>query len=81
MPDGVVDQVGHQLLNQQRVTVESGGLDAGLVVQAATADLGAGGGQGRAGDGGQVHGLALARACFAAGQGEQCLEQAFLLGV
>ena len=81
VPDGVVDQVGGQLLDQERVTVEGGGLDVGLDVQAEAADRGAGGGQGGAGDGGQVGGLALAGAGFAAGQGEQRLDEAFLLGV
>jgi hypothetical protein len=44
VPDGVVDQVGGQLLNQQGVTVDGGGLDGGLDVQAAACDRGAGGG-------------------------------------
>jgi hypothetical protein len=81
VPDGVVDQVRDQLLDQERVTVEGGGLEIGLDVQAEAADRGAGGGQGFAGDGGQVRGLALAGADFAAGQGEQRLEEVFLLGV
>jgi hypothetical protein len=81
VPDGVVDQVGGQLLDQERVTVESGGLDVGLDMQAQAADRGTGGGQGGAGDGGQVGGLAFAGAGFAAGQGEQRLDEAFLLGV
>ena len=34
VPDGVVDQVGGQLLDQKRVTVEDGGLDIGADVQA-----------------------------------------------
>jgi hypothetical protein len=34
VPDGVVDQVGHHLLDQQRVTVEGGGLDVGVDVEA-----------------------------------------------
>ena len=38
VPHGVVDQVGRQLLDQQRVTIEDGGLDVGLDVQAETAD-------------------------------------------
>jgi hypothetical protein len=79
--DGVVDQVGGQLLDQERVPVENGRLDAGVDLQAETADRGAGGGQGGAGDGGQVGGLAVAGAGFAAGQGEQRLDQAFLFGV
>ena len=81
VPDGVVDQVGHQLLNQERVTVEDGGLDVGVDVQAEAADPGLGGGQGGAGDVRQVQGLALAGVGFAAGQGEQRLDEAFLLGV
>src|ERR1017187_7066630 len=68
LPDRVVDQVGGQLLDQEGVTVEGGGLDVGLDVQAQAADRGAGGGQGGAGDSGQVAGLALAGAGFAAGQ-------------
>ena len=71
----------HQPLDQQRVAVEDGGLDVGSDVQAEAADLGAGGGQGGAGDGGQVDWLALAAAAFAAGQGEQRFDEAFLLGV
>jgi hypothetical protein len=76
--DSVVDQVGRQLLDQERVTADSGGLDVGLDVQAQAADRGAGGGQGRAGDGGQVGRLVLAGAGFAAGQGEQRLDEAVL---
>lgn len=79
VPDGIVDQVGHELLDQERVAAEDGGLDVGVDVQAAGRR--AGGGQGFAGDGGQVSGLAFARAGFAAGQGEQRLDEAFLLGV
>src|SRR5580698_6285859 len=67
VPDGIVDQVGHQLLDQERITFQAGGLDVGLNVQAEAADRGAGGGQGSAGDGAQVDGLVLAGACFAAG--------------
>src|ERR1700683_1238311 len=81
VPDGVVDQVGHQLLNQERVAVGDGGLDVGVDVQAEGGDRGPGGGQGGAGDHRQVDGLALAGACLAAGQGEQRLEEAFLLDV
>src|SRR5215469_10028103 len=81
VPDGVVDQVGGQLLDQERVTVEYGGLDVGLDVQALAADRVAGGGQGFAGDGRQVGGPGLAGAGFAAGQGEHRLDEAFLLGV
>src|SRR5689334_9063046 len=81
VPDGVVDQVGGQLLDQKRVTVEDDGLDVGVDVQAEAADRGAGGGQGFAGDGRQVEGLGLAGPGFAAGQGEQRLDEAFLLGV
>jgi hypothetical protein len=81
VPDGVVDQVGHQLLDQDGVAVEGGGLDTGLDVQAQTTDRGAGGGQGFAGDGGQVGGLARGGAGFAAGQGEQRLDEVFGLGV
>jgi hypothetical protein len=43
VPDGVVDQVGGQLLDQEGVAVEGGGLDVGLDVQAEAADRGAGG--------------------------------------
>jgi hypothetical protein len=60
VPDGVVDEVGGQLLDQKRVAVEDGGLDVGVDVQAEAADRGAGGGQGFAGDGRQVEGLGLA---------------------
>jgi hypothetical protein len=81
VPDGVVDQVGGQLLEQEGVTIEGGGLDSGPDVQAQAADRGAGGGQGSAGDSGQVGGLVRAGSRFAAGQGEQCLDEAFLLGV
>ena len=58
VPDGVVDQVGDQLLDQEGVAVEGGGLDGGVDMQAEAADPGAGGGQGGAGDGRQVDGLA-----------------------
>ena len=34
VPDGVVDQVGGELLKQQRVAVEGGGLEVGLDMQA-----------------------------------------------
>src|ERR1035437_6383978 len=81
VPDGVVDQVGYQLLNQERVTVEDGGLDVGVDVRAEAADPGLGGGQGSAGDVRQIQGLALAGVGLAAGQGEQRLDEAFLLGV
>jgi hypothetical protein len=50
VPDGVVDQVGGQLLDQEGIAVEGGGLDVGLDVQAEAADRGAGGAQGSAGD-------------------------------
>jgi hypothetical protein len=46
VPDGVVDQVGGQLLDQEGVTVEDSGLDVGVNVQAEAADRGAAGGQG-----------------------------------
>ncbi len=49
--------------------------------QAQTADRGPGSVQIRAGDGSQVEELALAGAALAAGQGEQCLDEVFLLGV
>ena len=81
VPDGVVDQVGHQLLDQERVTFEDGGPEVGVDIQAEAADPGAGNGQRGAGDGRQVEGLVLAGAGFAAGQGEQRLDEAFLLGV
>ena len=57
--DGVVDQVGHQLLDEERITVEDGGLDVVVDVHAAAADYGAGGGQGGAGGVRQVDGLAF----------------------
>jgi hypothetical protein len=79
--DGVVDQIGHELLDQERVAVEDGRLDARLDVQAEAADPWAGDGQGGAGDGGEVGGLALGEAGFTAGQGEQGLDEVFLLGV
>jgi hypothetical protein len=81
VPDGVVDQVRYQLRRQQRVTVEDGGLDVGVDVQAQAGDRGAGGGQGFAGDGRQVNRLGLDGVGLAAGQGEQRLDQAVLLGV
>jgi hypothetical protein len=37
-------RLGGQLLDQERVTVEGGGLDVGLDMQAQAADRGAGGG-------------------------------------
>src|SRR5262249_23308028 len=46
VPDGVVDQVGGQLLDQKRVTVEAGGLDVRVDGQAEAADRGGGGGHG-----------------------------------
>lgn len=49
--------------------------------EAKTADRGGGGGQGSAGDGGQVGLLTFAGVGFAAGQGEQGLDEVFLLGV
>jgi hypothetical protein len=69
------------MLNQERVTVKDGGPDVGVDAQAQAADRGAGEGQGFAGDGGQVGGLALAEAGFAACQGEQRLDEAFGFGV
>src|ERR1700677_974214 len=81
VPDGIVDQVAGQLLDHERVTGDGSGLEVGVDVQAEVADRGAGGGQEGAGDGGQVGGLALVEAGFAAGQGEQCLDEVFLLGV
>jgi hypothetical protein len=50
-------------------------------VQAEAADRGPGSGQSDAGDGRQVGWLALAGAGLGAGQGEQRLEEAFLLDV
>ncbi|HEX6450049.1 MAG TPA: hypothetical protein VF060_11365 [Trebonia sp.] len=81
MPGGVVDQVGDKLLKQERVTVENGGPGVDIDAQVPAADRGASGAQIRAGDSRQVQGLALARASFAAGQCEQRLDEAFLLGV
>jgi hypothetical protein len=78
---GVADQVGGQPFYEEGITVEVRGLGSGLDVQPQAADPGAGGCQDRAGDGRQVHGLALAEAALAAGQGEQRLDEAFLLGV
>ena len=40
VPDGVVDQVGDQLLDQEGVAVEGGGLEAGLDVQGEAAIAG-----------------------------------------
>jgi len=45
VPDGVVDQVGYQLLDQEGVAVEDGGLDGGADIQAEAADPRAGDGQ------------------------------------
>jgi hypothetical protein len=70
VPDGVVDQVDGQLLDQQGVAVQGGGLDGSVDGQAEAADRGARGGQGNTGDCRQVGRLALAWAGFAAGQGE-----------
>jgi hypothetical protein len=81
VPDGVVDQVRGQLLDQQQVTVEGGGLEVGADAEAQAADLRARDGQGLGGDGGQIEGLPDGGAGLAAGQGEQRLDQALLLGV
>src|SRR5262249_50954601 len=78
---GVVDQVGHQPFGQQGVTVQGRGPDSGLDAQPLAAEVGAAGPQDLPGDGCQVDGLALAEAALAAGQGEQRLDEAFLLGV
>ena len=79
--NGVVDQVGHQLLNEEGVTVEDGGLDAGVDVQAEAADPGRGTARAALVMAARSSELALAEAGFAAGQGEQRLDEAFLLGV
>lgn len=81
VPDGVADQVGHQLPDQERVAVEDAGLEVGADPQAETADRGVGGGQGFNGDGGQVEGFARAGTTLAAGQGKQRLDELLLLGV
>ncbi len=81
MPDSVVDQVGRQLLDQEGVAVEGGGLEARLDVQAKAADRGAGCGHCSAGNGGQVGELALVEAGLAAGQREQGLDEVFLLSI
>jgi hypothetical protein len=81
VPDGVLDQVARQLLNQERVAVEGSGQQVGVDLQAELADRGTGGGQDSAGDGGQVDGLALVDAGFTAGQGEQRFDEALLLSV
>jgi hypothetical protein len=80
VPHGVLDQVRYQPPDEQRVAVNAGGPDVSQDLEAEAAGLG-GGGEAGAGQGRQVVGLALAGAAFAAGEGEQCLDEAFLLGV
>ena len=79
VPDRVVDQVGGQALQQAVVAEYGRGADGGADGQPAGGGFWLEGVQDAGGDGGEVEELAVVEAALAAGQGEQRLDELFLL--
>ncbi len=77
--DRVGEQVGHEPFREQRVSVEGGRGCHRVDVDPEPAGLGLQVSQGRGDGGGEVDGLVPGQPAFAAGQGEQGLDQACLL--
>jgi hypothetical protein len=79
VPQGVVGQVGDQALDQARVAQDRGRAQRGLHADAALAGFLITGRGDVTGDGGEIGGLRLLDAPFAAGQREQRADEPFLL--
>jgi len=79
VPDGVVDQIGHQAFGQTRIARRRGGGERGAEADAAALGLGLAGQQDVPGDVGQVQGLRAPEPALAVGQREQGRDQALLL--
>ena len=79
MPDRVVDEVGHQPLDETRLAEGRGGIERDLEFQSALLELGTTGGEDGLGEVGEVKGLTPGEAALAAREGEQGLDQPLLL--
>ena len=75
----VVDQVGHEPLEEAGVAEDGRGGDRGADGQPAVSGVWLAGAQGVAGDVSEVEGLSAVEAALAAGQGQQRLDQLFLM--
>jgi len=76
---GVVDQVGDEPFEEERVPLDQGGSDRGLDVQAQPADAGAGSENRPPGDGREIDGFVVIGPGFAVGEGEERLDETRLL--
>ena len=77
--DGIGEQVDHEPFDEQRVSIEGRGFCHLIDANSEPAGLGLQAGQCRRDGGGEVDGFVSAQPAFAAGQGEQCFDQARLL--